>query len=198
MILGVTGGIGAGKSAVLDLFQSEFGAEIIRTDEVAAALEEPGQPGLDRLTACFGKKILGTDGHLDRKAFARRIFSDPEALRQVNGILHPLTWQAVKDRVAKSTSELVVIESALFDESSRELCQKLICVDTSEENRIHRLMESRGYTREKCLDIMKNQPGREQFLQLADVVLDNNGSMDSVREQIASMLKNIQTEEQMQ
>lgn len=193
-VLGITGGVGAGKSRVLDILKEDHHARIIQADQVAKELEEPGQPGLAALVERFGTGILDQEGRLDRERFARMIFQDEQTLRAVNEIIHPLTWKTIKDRVAETDAGLVAVEAALFDERSREICQYLVFVDTSRENRIKRLMENRGYSRERCLDIMKNQPGRETFLELADHVIDNNGDLSQVRRQISKMLEEITDE----
>lgn len=90
--------------------------------------------------------------------------------------------------VRQSSHPLVVVESALFDEESRKICDELWFVDATKENRAARLMAGRGYTREKCYAIMENQPGREYFLDLADAVIDNNGSMEETSRQVGRLL----------
>lgn len=189
MVLGLTGGVGAGKSRILDLFSHDYGAQVIQADLVARKLEDPGQPGLTGLVSLFGAGILQKDGTLDRKGFADRIFGNPEALKRVNALIHPLTWNEIKRQIRESSAELIVVEAALFDERSREVCQYLLYVDTQDEIRIQRLMENRGYSREKCLDIMKNQADRNDFLKLADFVIDNSGSLEESRLQIRRILK---------
>ena len=189
MVLGLTGGVGAGKSRILELFSKDYGAQVIQADLVARKLEDPGQPGLTGLVSLFGTGILQKDGTLDRKGFADRIFGNPEALKRVNALIHPLTWNEIKRQIRESSAELIVVEAALFDERSREVCQYLLYVDTQDEIRIQRLMENRGYSREKCLDIMKNQADRNDFLKLADFVIDNSGSLEESRLQIRRILK---------
>lgn len=189
MVLGLTGGVGAGKSRILELFSKDYGAQVIQADLVARELEEPGQPGHTGLVSLFGTKILGADGTLDRKRFAERIFSDPEALKRVNALIHPLTWNEIKRRIRESRAELIVVEAALFDARSREVCQYLLYVDTDNEIRIKRLMENRGYSREKCLEIMKNQADRDTFLKLADFIIDNSGSIEAAKKQIDQILQ---------
>lgn len=189
MVLGLTGGVGAGKSRILELFSHDYGAQVIQADLVARKLEDPGQPGLTDLVSLFGTGILQKDGTLDRKGFADRIFGNPEALKRVNALIHPLTWNEIKRQIRESSAELIVVEAALFDERSREVCQYLLYVDTQDEIRIQRLMENRGYSREKCLDIMKNQADRNDFLKLADFVIDNSGSLEESRLQIRRILK---------
>ena len=189
MVLGLTGGVGAGKSRILELFSHDYGAQVIQADLVARKLEDPGQPGLTGLVSLFGTGILQKDGTLDRKGFADRIFGNPEALKRVNALIHPLTWNEIKRQIRESSAELIVVEAALFDERSRKVCQYLLYVDTQDEIRIQRLMENRGYSREKCLDIMKNQADRNDFLKLADFVIDNSGSLEESRLQIRRILK---------
>lgn len=189
MVLGLTGGVGAGKSRILELFSHDYGAQVIQADLVARKLEDPGQPGLTGLVSLFGTGILQKDGTLDRKGFADRIFGNPEALKRVNALIHPLTWNEIKRQIRESSAELIVVEAALFDERSREVCQYLLYVDTQDEIRIQGLMENRGYSREKCLDIMKNQADRNDFLKLADFVIDNSGSLEESRLQIRRILK---------
>lgn len=189
MVLGLTGGVGAGKSRILELFSHDYGAQVIQADLVARKLEDPGQPGLTGLVSLFGTGILQKDGTLDRKGFADRIFGNPEALKRVNALIHPLTWNEIKRQIRESSAELIVVEAALFDERSREVCQYLLYVDTQDEIRIQRLMENRGYSREKCQDIMKNQADRNDFLKLADFVIDNSGSLEESRLQIRRILK---------
>lgn len=194
LVLGITGGVGAGKSRILEILKQEYGARIIQADQVAAALEAPGEPGLLALTELFGTEILDRDGSLDRKAFARRIFTDEKALDMVNQVIHPMTWKKIQEMLEQEPCPVTAVEAALFNEESRSLCRHLVFIDTSEENRILRLMEGRGYSREKCLDIMKNQPGRAYFLQLSDYVIDNNGSLEAVRSQVRRMMEEVTNE----
>lgn len=188
-VIGITGGVGAGKSRILDILREEYGAQVIQADQVARDLEEPGQEGYRLLTEQFGNTILCPDGRLNRAAFAELIFRDEAALKQVNDLIHPLTWKTISGMIEKSAAPLVVVEAALFSEASRHICEELWYVDTDEEIRIARLMANRGYSREKCLDIMKNQSCREEFIGLSDAVIDNNGTVDEVRQQIASLLR---------
>ena len=194
MVIGLTGGVGSGKSRILELREEGYGARVIQADQVAARLEEPGQPGLLALVEAFGTGILDQDGRLDRNAFAARIFTDEEALKQVNAIIHPLTWNAIQEQIRREARPLTVVEAALFQEESRRFCDHLVFVDVSRENRILRLMEGRGYTREKCLDIMNNQPDRERFLALCDHVIDNNGSLEDTRAQVDRMMEGFTNE----
>lgn len=189
MVIGITGGVGSGKSRILEILKEEYGARIIQADQVARELEEPGRPGLAALVEAFGTSILDEEGRLQRDAFASLIYENPEALEAVNRIIHPMTWQAIKEQLRQAQQGLTAVEAALFDEKSREICDRLIFVDTSEKNRIRRLIEGRGYSREKCLEIMKNQPGRDDFLRLSDAVLCNDGTVEEVRRQLAGLME---------
>ena len=122
---------------------------------------------------------------------AEQIFENPEALKRVNSLIHPLTWNEIKRQIRESSAELVVVEAALFDKRSREVCRYLLYVDTQDEIRIQRLMANRGYTREKCIHIMQNQADRKQFTELADFVIDNSGTVESAEIQIRQILENI-------
>lgn len=211
-VIGITGGVGAGKSQILEILRDEYGAFVLLADQVAAELEEPGQEGYSLLAEKLGTGILGADGRLDRMAFAQMIFKDSRLLAEVNAMIHPLVWKVIGERLKayKSQEEadgqagnapgqpgaarrggslLAAVEAALFDEQSRQICHTLWYIDASEENRIQRLMEHRGYTLEKCRDIMKNQRSREEYLALADEVIDNNGTLEQVRGQIARLLE---------
>jgi len=188
-VIGITGGVGAGKSRILAILQEEYNAWTIQADEVAKALEEPGQPGFEGLLAAFGPSLLTEDQVIDRRRLAELIFRDPQALKQVNEIIHPLTWAAIKAQVHDSDADLIAVEAALFGRQSREICTELWYVDSSVENRIRRLQESRGYDREKCCRMMDSQPSREEFLALADRVIDNNGTLAEVRQQIKEILE---------
>jgi len=188
-VIGITGGVGAGKSRILAILQEEYNAWTIQADEVAKALEEPGQPGFEGLLAAFGPSLLTEDQVIDRRRLAELIFRDPQALKQVNEIIHPLTWAAIKAQVRDSDADLIAVEAALFGRQSREICTELWYVDSSVENRIRRLQESRGYDREKCCRMMDSQPSREEFLALVDRVIDNNGTLAEVRQQIKEILE---------
>lgn len=191
LVLGMTGGVGAGKSSVLSLLKERYHAQIILADEVAKELQQPGGTVLNELVETFGASILATDGSLNRNRFAELIFHDEEALKNANNIIHPLTWKRIQGMIAESAASLIVVEAALFDEQSKRLCDHLIYVDTSEKTRIERLMKNRGYSREKCLSIMQKQADRDTFLALADEVLVNDGTPEEVTVQVDALIARI-------
>lgn len=188
-VIGITGGVGSGKSEVLGILERDFGAELLIADEIAHQVMEPGMPAYRRIVEALGTDFLSGDGRIDRKALAKRLFGGGEALGTVNAIVHPAVWKAIEDGIRCSRKELVIVEAALFDEEHNRLFDEVWYIFTSEENRVSRLMASRGYSREKCLDIMKNQKSEAEFRAMADRVIDNNKTVADVRRQIETILK---------
>ena len=191
MIIGMTGGIGAGKRRVLQILKDKYKAFVIEADQVAKDLEQPGQEGLNGLVKIFGDKILSSDGTLNKDLFSKLIFGNPDALKKVNALIHPLVWARIRQMSRESSADLIVVEAALFDENSRRVCDFLVCVDTDPQIRMERLMKNRGYSREKCLEIMAKQQDRESFMQLSDYVIHNDGTPEEVEQEIARMMETI-------
>ncbi len=187
-ILGLIGGVGAGKSTVLTLLKDHYGFHIIQTDLTARQLLEPGEEAFKEVVALFGPDILGPDGRINRAEMAERMFKDPEKRRQVNDITHPLTWRAVLREAYACGSNLVVIETALPSKEFRDKCSEMWYLYTSEENRTVRLMESRGYSLEKSRAIMESQASEAEFRALADEVIDNNRSQEYTADQVKRLL----------
>ena len=187
-IIGITGGVGAGKSSVLEILKTKYGAKILLADLVAHELMEPGSEGLKRVVDALGNGFLKGDGSVDRKALADLLFRDPQALKQVNSIIHPMVWEYMKSSARESEQSLIVIEAAVFDTAPEGLFDEIWYVYTSEENRIRRLMESRGYTREKCESIIKRQDPEAAYRKMADRVIDNNKTAKETEQQIKEIL----------
>lgn len=187
-VISITGGVGSGKSEVLKILEQEFGARILVADQIAHQLMEPETEGYRQVVKALGDSFLGVDGQIDRKKLADLIFRDPEAVKTMNGIIHPMVWQEIQDAIREESRELVVVEAALFDEEHNAMFDEIWYVYTSRENRIRRLMASRGYTEKKCRDIMANQASEEEYRKLADRVLDNNGPVEEIRSQLSRFL----------
>ena len=187
-IIGITGGVGAGKSSVVEILKTKYGAKILLADLVAHELMEPGSEGLKRVVDALGNGFLKGDGSVDRKALADLLFRDPQALKQVNSIIHPMVWEYMKSSARESEQSLIVIEAAVFDTAPAGLFDEIWYVYTSEENRIRRLMESRGYTREKCESIIKRQDPEAAYRKMADRVIDNNKTAKETEQQIKEIL----------
>lgn len=188
-VIGLTGGVGAGKSRILDILQTEYGAEIIVADQVAHELMKPGHEGYEMVVRALGNSFLKPDGTIDRPLLSALIFHDQNALETMNGIIHPMVWKTIKDKICSSQADLIVVESAIMGREQDDIYDEMWYVYTSEENRIRRLKENRGYSRERSLSIMKNQLSDEEFRELADRVIDNNGTVEEVKAGLEALLK---------
>ena len=187
--ISITGRVGSGKRAVLRISKEEISAQIILEYQVAHQLMEPGKKGYKRVVEALGTAFLNADGSTDRKKLAEVIFQDKEAVQTMNSIIHPMVWKEIQYEIDHSDKQIVVVEAALFDEEHNAMFDEIWYVYTEQENRIGRLMASRGYTREKCLEIMSNQASEEEYRRIADRVLDNNKGVEEISTQIAAFLK---------
>ena len=187
-VIGITGGVGSGKSEVLRLLKEEFGARLFMADDIAHEVMEPGGEACRRIEEAFGAEYLKPDGSVDRQKMASLIFKDAKALETMNSIVHPAVWKRIEDGIQTAPERLVVVEAALFDEEHNRLFDEVWYIYTSRENRISRLMAGRGYSREKCLDIMSSQKSEEEFQAMADRVIDNNQTVEDVKRQIEFIL----------
>ena len=166
----------------------KFGARVILADLVAHDLMEPGTEGLKRVTEALGTSFIREDGSVDRKALAEIIFNDTQALATMNRIIHPMVWEKIKAEALQCEETLVIVEAAVFDTAPEGLFDEMWYVYTTEENRIIRLMESRGYTREKCVGIIEKQDTEAQYRARCGRVIDNNKSAEETEMQIKEIL----------
>ena len=181
-IIGITGGVGAGKSTVLAYLEEKYNAFVIQADEVGHIVMEPGQECYQPVIDLFGKEVIKNDKTIDRKRVSDVVFGQPDFLSRLNGIIHP----AVKRYILKSLEEqkekgrnLCIVEAALFlEEHYQDFCDEVWYIYTDEEIRIQRLMDSRGYTREKSLGIIGNQASEAYFRAHTDYVIENNGNLE--------------------
>lgn len=178
-VLGITGGVGAGKSTVLAYLSERYQARVIQADWAAHVLEQPGQECYRRIVDAFGKEILGTDGAIDRRLLGSIVFSGRESLEKLNGIVHPAVREYIIQEIRKERlagmAPFMVIEAALLIEAHYdEICDEIWYVRAGEETRRKRLMESRGYTAEKAGEIMQNQLSDALFLEHCQFVVDNS------------------------
>ena len=198
-VIGVTGGVGAGKSTVLDVLSELTSCIIIRTDDVAKETILPDGAAYSRVVELLGREVLADDGvMIDRKKMAAAIFTDEDLCAKVNAVIHPLTMQEVKKRIAeaekKGVYEFVFVEAALLIEAGYDsICEEFWYVYVPEEERIKRLMASRGYSREKCLDIMANQLSDEEFRKHCRYVIDNSSDSQTLLVRLQAVLKEIKS-----
>ncbi|MBC3987074.1 dephospho-CoA kinase [Streptomyces sp. AC563] len=183
--LGLTGGIGAGKSEVSRLLAS-YGAVVIDSDKIAREVVEPGTPGLAAVVAEFGEEILDSEGRLDRPKLGSVVFADPQRLAALNAIVHPL----VRDRSAELESEagadsIVVHDVPLLTENGlAPLFDLVLVVDASPQTQLDRLVRLRGMTEEEARSRMAAQATREQRKAVADLIVDNDGPLEALEPQV--------------
>lgn len=193
--IGITGGVGSGKTAVLDHFRDKYNARIIVADEVAHLLEEPGKPCYNKLVREFGNSILASDepgAEIDKNKMAMVIFAKPEALEKVNDIIHPEVKHYILaeiDKERQTTREYVIVEAALLIECGYlDLLDEIWYIFTSEEIRRERLKCTRNYSDEKIDRILASQLSEAEYRKYCHQVLDNNSSIEDVKEQVDRLL----------
>jgi dephospho-CoA kinase len=190
-VYGLTGGIGAGKSTVCQLLQ-ETGVAVVFADEVGRQVVARGSDGLAAIVSVFGQEILDSSGALDRKALGALVFRDPNKRRQLEEILHPLVKQrsqAIFRDLMDSGEPIVVYESALLFESRRHLeMQANILVTASEALRVARVQQRDGCTEADVRARMKAQMDEAEKRRMADYVLDNNGNIEVLRQQVQALV----------
>lgn len=191
-VIGITGGVGSGKSAVLTYLNTKYGAAICQLDDVAKKLQKKGSRCYQSIIEAFGEQILAPSGELDRKALGKIVFQNEEQLQKLNAIVHPEVKRVVQEEIAKREEELnplFVIEAALLPTAGYEkICDEMWYIYTEESVRRERLKCSRGYTEEEITNMMRSQPEEFVFRQLCDVVLDNSGSFEETKKQIGELL----------
>lgn len=194
--IGITGGVGAGKSELLAYLRSKPGVRVMVADEIAHLLMELGQTCYHEIVEHFSEeKILNEDLTFNRNALADRIFSDKAKREELNAIVHPAVKKYVLEQYNKEKkegrTEFLFLEAALLiEEHYDEICDELWYVYTSEANRRQRLKASRGYTDEKVDAIMASQLPEEEFRRACRITIDNNGSVEQLYEQIEEGLRN--------
>lgn len=191
-VIGVTGGVGSGKSVVLSILEKDYHAETILADLVAHDLMQPGGKSYEDIVEAFGDGILNDDGTIDRVKLGNIVFHDAEKLQKLNAITHPNVKEEIKNRIQKirehGTASMILLEAALLIESGYEdVYDELWYIYVDRETRYRRLQEGRGYTREKTDSIMQKQLTEEQFRKYADVVIDNSYSIEETKQQIRNI-----------
>nr|MBQ6241315.1 dephospho-CoA kinase [Lachnospiraceae bacterium] len=188
-VIGLTGGVGAGKSTVTKLLKKEYGALILEADGICKKLMEPGGSAYDRIVGLLGPEVLLLSGEIDKKRMAQMIFEDPDKRIAVNRILHPATFEAVKKRIRNTRKTLIVYESAIpYEARFSELCDKVMYVYASPAMRRERLKASRGYPDEKISAIMRTQLSDEDFYRMADGAVNNDGDEASCRASLRDLM----------
>jgi dephospho-CoA kinase len=185
LLIGLTGGIGSGKSTVAGLLV-ERGAVVIDADRVVRELQRPGQPVLARMVQRFGEGILQADGSLDRQAVADVVFHDPAELAALNAIVHPAVAEEIGRRVdaERERRSVVVLDVPLLVESGRYPVSAVVVVDVEPELAIRRLVDLRGLGEADARARMASQASRSDRLARADFVVSNGGDIDALRAEV--------------
>ena len=217
-IIGVTGGVGSGKSEILHYMETAYNCRVVLADEVARDLEMPGGAVYDRLIALLEEyaspetetgapqaeevrqpaPITLPDGRINNPEMARRIFSSPSLLQKVNGLVHPAVMDFILEEIRKEREagriDYFVLEAALLIEAGYgEIVDELWYIYCSEEERRRRLKASRGYSDEKIDNILKSQLSEASFREQADVVIDNSGALEEARREVDAALKQLES-----
>ena len=191
LVIALTGGIGSGKSTVAAIL-GELGAGIIDTDAIAHRLTAPGQPGARAIGAQFGADYLRADGALDRDRMRQLVFSDPAAKQKLEAILHPMIRAEVNAAVQAAQAPYVVIVVPLLIETGayRDLAQRILVVDCSEQQQMARVIQRSGLTADAAQAIMANQVSRAERLGRADDIVGNETGLAELRTKVVALHRN--------
>lgn len=188
LIVGLTGGIGCGKSTVAEIF-ARLGAALIDTDQIARQLTTCGQPAITVLREQFGEDYFLPDGNLDRARLRRRVFSDAAAKEQLEALLHPLIREEVRSRLATARPPYAIIAVPLLLETGayRDIVHRVLVVDCDEEQQVKRVMARSGLNAEEVRTIMDSQISRAERLRQADDIVDNRSDQSALQLQVEEL-----------
>jgi len=196
--VGLTGGIGSGKSEVSRRLAA-YGAVLIDADVAAREVVVPGSPGLARIAEAFGDDVLGPDGSLNRERLGEIVFRDPGLRAKLNAIVHPLVreWMAAAERAAVQAADppgpIIVHDVPLLAESrGKDAFDLVIVVDVPPARQVERLVSQRGMAPDQARARMAAQASREQRLAVADIVIDNSGSLDDLDRRVTDVWTDLQ------
>ena len=189
MIIGLTGGIGSGKTAVSDTFKS-LGIDIIDADVSSRSVVEKGQPALEDIHDHFGDDILDSENNLDRAKLREIIFQNPEERSWLEALLHPKIAQHIKDQLESSKSPYCILVSPLLLETEQKnYCSFVLVVDVPEKSQIERTSKRDGVSKEQVKNIIAAQIDREERLKQADEIIINDGSVEELQEKVVVLHK---------
>ena len=192
-VIGITGGVGCGKSTVMDLIENNFNAYVIKADDVGRHVLDRGTKGYEQFVTLFGEEYLDSRGNVNRDRLAQTVFHNPNKLMVLNSIVHPLVKKTIVEEMARircmEQYDFFFVEAALLLEDHYDVfCDELWYIYADIDSRRERLRNSRGYSDEKTDSIMKNQMSEELFRKRCDYVLDNSGSIEETFEQLKKKL----------
>lgn len=193
-IIGLTGGIASGKSTVSALLR-QAGIPVIDADQVARQVQRPGSVALDKLAAAFGPAIIAPDGSLNRQQLGQRVFDDPAARQELDRIVQPLIkdtiWQAVDNLRRQGVANVVLDVPLLFEAGYDTDCDLVVVVRVSPATELRRLMARNGYSRAAAQARIAAQLPLSVKVTKADVVIDNDGSREETRRQVAQLVEDL-------
>jgi len=186
--VGLTGGIGSGKSAAADEF-ARLGAAVVDTDRIAHELTRAGGAAIAGVRELFGDSVIAPDGAVDRKALRERVFTDPQAKRRLEALLHPMIREQSARRIAAATEPYVVHVVPLLVESPdyRKRVQRVLVVDCPEPMQVERVRKRSGLSGDEVQAIVRSQASRAQRLAAADDVIDNSGTVAALQKQVETL-----------
>ena len=192
MKVGLTGGIGAGKSTVADLF-SKRGAVVIRSDELARQVIEPETPGFKRVTSRFGSEIVNEKGSIDRAKLAQVVFHDDVALKDLENIIHPLVRERTNQLMSEQTSETIIVNEIplLLEKKMESLFDFLVIVISNEKNRLERLSQ-KGVSEDQAKARMAKQVNDQERKAAADFLIVNDGNLDQLDADVQKIWQTLQ------
>lgn len=195
-IIGVTGGVGSGKSTVLNEIKKRYNCVLLLADDAAKELEKPGRDCYRRLIELLGDDIVDDNGYIINKKMSAKIFEDSSLLEKVNGIIHPAVKTYILDMIEaekeKQEADFFFLEAALLIECGyKSIVDEMWYIYASDEVRRERLKASRGYTDEKIDSIMKSQLSNDEFIKESDRVIDNSGDLEATMSQIETIVKGL-------
>ncbi len=192
-IIGITGGIGTGKSTVLHLLAEKYQAYIVETDKLAHSLMKPECPAYNKIIEYFGQEILLENREIDRKKLGRIVFLSEQKLAALNSIVHPMVKQYITTDIEQKRTEglvdIYIIEAALLIEDGyKEICDELWYIYAEKEVRIKRLLAGRGGTREKWEAVIANQSSEEFYKKNCDKIVDNGENLQKTADIVHALL----------
>lgn len=184
MVLGITGAIGSGKSTAADIITKKYEYQLISTDKLAKEIMNSDAVCRRKLAKRFGPTIYTREGIINKEIYRDLIFGSEENMKASNAIIHPIVWSKAADIAASEPGGRYLIETALPDESFRNICDSILLITADESARIERLMKNRGYSREYAETVIRNQKSEKDFEMYADIIIDNSKGPEELEENI--------------
>lgn len=194
-VIGITGGVGAGKSTVLEYLRRKYHAVVVEADKVGHKVMEPGERCYQPMISLLGREILKEDGRIDRKKVGTLVFSNPSLLKKLNKIIHPAVKETILELIEKERrlkKNLFVVEAALLLEDHYDtICDDVWYIHADKKIRRQRLKQERGYSDQKIDDIFSNQLSENEFRERCRYIIINNGNLEETYRQIEERLTGI-------